>query len=108
MWLLQRVVGRHADPYRGVDLRQLGDHEHVFDVAEPGAAVLLGEEDAQEAQLARLGDDLAGKLLALVDLVDDRIDLAAGELPCGLLDGALLVGQGKVHVIVLLERSSHG
>ena len=94
----QRVVRRDADADRGVDLGQLGDDDHVLDVAEAGAAVLLGEDDAEEAELARLGDDLAGELLALVDLVDDRIDLAAGELPRGLLDGALLVGQGKIHV----------
>ena len=36
-----------------------------------------------------------------VELVDDRIDLAAGELPRGLLDGALLFGQGKIHVFLL-------
>jgi hypothetical protein len=41
----QRVVGRDADPDRRVDLGQLGDHQHVLDVAEAGAAELLGEDD---------------------------------------------------------------
>ena len=72
--------------------------DDVFDIAEPGAAVLLGEDDAEEPELSRLRHHLAGELLRLVDLVDDGIDLAAGELPRGLLDGALLFGQGKVHV----------
>ena len=51
----------------------------------------------RKPELPRLPHHLAGELLLLVDLVDDRIDLAAGELPRGLLDGALLVGQGKIH-----------
>ncbi len=81
----QRVVGGHADADRRVDLRQLGDHQHVLDVAEPGAAQLLGEEDAEEAELAGLVHHLAREPLALVDLLDDGVDLAAGELARGLL-----------------------
>src|SRR6185369_6461926 len=90
----QGVVGGDTDPDRRIDLGQLGDDEDVFDVAEAGAAEVLGEDDAQEAELARLGHHLAGELLALVD---DGVDFTPGELPGGLLDGALFVGQGKIH-----------
>jgi hypothetical protein len=92
----QRVVGSHADPDRRVDARQLGDHEDVLDIAQTGAAVLFGEDDAEKAQLPGLHHHLAREALALVDLVDDRVHLLAGEGPCGLLDGALLVGEGKI------------
>ena len=51
----QGVVGGDADADRGVDPGDLGDDEDVFDVAEPGAAELFGEEDAEEAELAGLG-----------------------------------------------------
>src|SRR5581483_10819425 len=69
------------------------DHDHVLDVAEPGAAVLLGEDDAEEAQLAELRHHLARELLRLVDLLDDGVDLAAGELAHRLLDVPLLRGE---------------
>src|SRR6185295_7276239 len=99
----QRVVRGDADAHRGIDARKLRDDDDVFDVAEPGAAVLLRKDDAEEAQLPRLRHHLARELLALVDLVDERVHLAAGELPRGLLNGALLLGERKVH-----ERSSSG
>ena len=40
---------------------------------------------------------LAGKPLGLVDLVDDRLDLAAGELAGRVADGALLFGEREIH-----------
>jgi hypothetical protein len=93
----QGVVGGDADPQRRVDLRQLGDHQDVVDVAEAGAAELLGEQDAEKAELAGLAHHVAGKALRLVDLVDDRLDLAAGEIACRVADGALVLVEGKIH-----------
>ncbi len=93
----QRVVGGDRDADRRVDLRQLGDHQHVFDVAHAGAAVLLREDDPQEAELAGLLDDVGRKALGLVDLVDDRVDLAQGEIAGGFLHGALVFGERKIH-----------
>ena len=95
----QRVMGGHADADRRIDARQLGDHQDVFDVAQPGAAVLLGKQDAEEAELSGLEHHLARETLALVDLVDDRVNLLARESSCGFLNGALLVGEGKIHSV---------
>src|SRR5205823_5752063 len=54
----QRVVRGDADAHRGVDARQLGDDDDVLDIAQARAAVLLREEDAEEAELAGLPDHL--------------------------------------------------
>ncbi len=80
----ERVVGRDADADRRIDLGELGHDQHVLEVAEAGAAVLLREDDAEEAEVGRLAHQLHRKALRLVDLVDDRIDLGERELdaPC--------------------------
>ncbi len=93
----ERIVRRHRDADRRVDLRQLGHHEDVLDVAESGAAQLLGEEDAEEAELGGLGHDGARELLRLVELLDVGGDFFFGELARRGADRLLLFGQGKVH-----------
>ena len=54
----QRRVGGERDADRGVDPRQLLDRERVGERVGAAAAVLLGERDPHQAQLAHLGDDL--------------------------------------------------
>ena len=61
------------------------------------AAVLLGERDAHEPELAELADDLVGEALLAVELLRDGRDLVAGEVPDQLLDRPVVVGQLEVH-----------
>ena len=90
--------GRRRDADRRIDLRQLGDHEHVLDVAEAGAAELLGEDDAEEAELRRLAPS------PRAGTSGSRRSRRRSDRPRGgrtrarSPDGALLVGEGKVHL----------
>ncbi len=63
----------------------------------PGAAVLLGDRDAEEAELGHLGDDLGRPAPGLVELRGLGGDLAGGEVARRALDEALLFGQLEVH-----------
>ena len=54
----ERGVRAERDRDRGVDPRQLLDGERVGERVGAAAAVLLGERDAHQAELAELGDDL--------------------------------------------------
>jgi len=49
------------------------------EVVAPHAAVLLGERQPEQAELAHLGHDVVGELAALVVAADDRRDHVAGE-----------------------------
>ena len=54
----ERGVRAQRDRDRGVDARQLLDRERVGERVGAAAAVLLGERDAHQAQLAELAHDL--------------------------------------------------
>src|ERR1700759_1379290 len=59
-------------------------------VAPPHPAVLLGERQPEQAELAHLGHDVVGKLTALVVAADYRRDHVAGELGDGVPQVLLL------------------
>ena len=93
----QRIVRRHAQGEAALHRAQLFDHVHVIDVGERRAAVLLGEDHAEESQLAGFAEDLDGEVLRLVPLRDVRLDLALAELAHHVANLLLLVGQTEIH-----------
>ncbi len=80
--------------------RQLLDDHRVGRQVEPHPAVLLGDRDAEQAQLLHLLDDRSGELVLVVVVLRVREDLLVGELPHHLADRLLLIG--------LLDRYGHG
>src|SRR5258706_15815421 len=78
-----RPVGR-AD--RGRCPRNLLDRNAMLEVPEPRAAILLLDGNAVQAELADFRPEVAGKLIALVDLVGARRNLVAREIVHGLAD----------------------
>ena len=93
----ERDVGGHGDRHRRVDPGQLFHRECVGEDVAAAAAVLLGEGDAHQAEIAELLDDLVGEGLGAVQLFGDGRDLAHGEITDCLPEQALLVSQIKVH-----------
>src|SRR6185369_1912278 len=67
-----RAVGK---PYRGRRPRHLFHRDAVLEIAETGAAILLLDRDAVQAERADLGPEIARKLIAAVDFGGARRDL---------------------------------
>ena len=67
----------------------------------PRQPVLLGQRGTVEAQLAHLGDEVAGKGLILGVLLDDGEHFGIDELAGGLADQPLLVREQalKAHIV---------
>jgi hypothetical protein len=93
----QRRVRAHRDRNGRVDARELLDRQRVGERVAARAAVLLGERDPHEPELAQLGDDLVREALLAVELLGHRRDLVAGEVADGLLDEAVVVGEVEEH-----------
>ena len=55
------------------------DGHDMLQIAKPGAAILLFDGDAVQAELAHLGPQVTGEFVAAVDLVGDRRDPVGGE-----------------------------
>ena len=75
----ERIVRRDDDADRAVDAREFLDRSGVFDVAEAGAAVFFGKDDAEQAHFGELGHDFGWKVRGFVPLHDVRGDFAFGE-----------------------------
>ena len=93
----QRRVRAHRDRHARVDARELLDGERVCSVSPPAAAVLLGERDPHQPELAHLGHDLVGEALLAVELLGHGRDLLLGEVADGLLEQPVVVGEVEVH-----------
>jgi hypothetical protein len=99
----ERRVRAHRDRHGRVDPRELLDGDRVGQRVAARAAVLLGERDAHEPELAELRDDLVREALLAIELLGHRRDLVAGEVADGLLDEAVVVGQVEEHRGVNLD-----
>ena len=90
-----------TDDNRGgaAGLGDLFNGHGVGQVVAAGAAVLLGERDAQQAQLCQLGDGLAGEALFFVDLLRQRLYLVLRELAVHLAEHLMLFGQREIHFV---------
>ncbi len=71
--------------------RELCDGERVGRQIEPEAAVLLRDPHPEQPHLAQALDDLLGVLVARLEIVRDRDDLAVDEVAHGVQDVELLV-----------------
>ena len=100
----ERGVRGHRDRDRGVDPGQLLDRERVGERVAAPAAVLLGERDPHQAELAHLRDQLVGERLRAVELLGDGRDLVAGEVADGVAQQPLLVGELEVHAAAQTTR----
>src|SRR5581483_11377949 len=93
----QAVVRRHGERDRRVDARELLDADAVVDGGHRGAAVLLGELDAHEAERREAMNQLDREVLRLVPLADVRTDFGFGELADAPAQQRLLVRRTEVH-----------
>ena len=93
----EAVVRGHRQRHARIDARELFDADAVIDRAHAGAAVVLGELDAHQAELGELRQQLFGKVLSLVPRPsrwDESRFRRIRERSC---EGGLLVGQRKIH-----------
>jgi hypothetical protein len=90
-------VRAQRDRHGRVDPRELLDGDRVGERVGPRAAVLLGERDAHQPQLAELGHDLVGEPLLPVELLGHRGDLLLGEVADGAADEVVVGGEVEVH-----------
>ncbi len=86
----ERHPGLQRDRDRGIDPGQFLQGQAEREVVAAHAAVLLGERQAEQAELAHPGHDVVGELAALVVAADDRRDHVAGELGDGVPQVLLL------------------
>jgi hypothetical protein len=93
----QGVVDREDDARGGADPADLLDHQAVGEGVHAGAAVLLGDGDSGEAQLAGLIEERAREFAALVDFLGARPHDLLGEPADGLLQQLLLFGELDSH-----------
>ena len=84
-------VRRDRDGHRGVNPRQLLDGDGVGERVQAGAAQLLRDGHAHQAQPAEGRDDRVGEAALAVERLGDRRDLALRDLPDGGAEGDLLV-----------------
>ena len=90
-------VHRDRDADSCVRSRELLEHEDVGEEVGTGAAELLGDADAHEAELAELREELAREGVIAIPRGRVRRDLGLGHLPGELLDRALLGSEREVH-----------
>jgi hypothetical protein len=73
-----RAIGQ-SDRRRGA--ADLLHDDHVLDIAEAGAAILLLDGDAEQTEIAELLPQIGGKRILSVDLGGPRRDLGEREAP---------------------------
>ena len=93
----ERRVRRVGGPGRPAGGGHFLDRERIGHVVEPRAAVRLGHEDAQRAQVAQAGHDLAREPCGAVVLRGHRLDASLGERPDGVAKLPLRLGELDVH-----------
>ena len=98
-----RAVGQ-ADRRRRA--RDFLDRDAVLEIAEPGAAIFLLDGNAVQAERADLRPEVAGKLIALVDLGGARRDLVAGEILHGFADRVR--GLAEIEIEHPMRVGNHG
>ena len=90
-------VHRDGDADARVRARELLEHEDVREEVGAGAAVLLGDAGAHQAELGELREELAREAVLAIPLGRVRLDLLAREVAGERLDLFLLRGELKVH-----------
>jgi hypothetical protein len=93
----ERGVGRNDEAEGAPDPADLFNGDRVGEVVEAGAALLLGDRDAEPARLAELLDDLDGEAPLALVLVDDRRDLLRHEVADRGAEELVLAREVEVH-----------
>ena len=89
----QAGLDAHGRAVAAVDPLDFARHQAVADVVDPGAAVVLGQGRAQEAQRAHLGHDLPVEALVAVGLEHPGHQLLLAVGPGGVADEVLVLAQ---------------
>ena len=84
-------VDHHADG--GVGLGEGFDGQDGVEEGSAGAAVLLGDFNAHEAEVEELFDEAGVHVGGIVHVADKRGDSVAGEVADGSLEEAFLFGE---------------
>ena len=87
---------RKGDRDGGVDARELLDRDRIGHGVAAGAAVLLGDRQAHQPELAELCDELVREAGLAVELLGDGRDLRLRELADGAPDQLLLVAELEI------------
>ena len=84
-------------PERAPHAADLLDRDRVGQGVEAGAALVLGDRDAEPAELADPADDLGREAALALVLVDDRRDLGDHEVADRVAQQVVLGGEVEVH-----------
>ncbi len=87
---MMSVWTRKPGPFDAGPGQLLGHHHVVAEVGDPGAAVLLGDVEAEQALRAGLGPEVAGDDAVLLPLVVEGDDLLLQEGADGLAERLVL------------------
>ena len=90
-------MGRDDQPERAPDAPDLLDRDRVGQRVEAGAALVLGDRDAEPAHLAEAPDDVDREAPLALVLVDDRRDLLDHEVADRRAQQGMLGGEVEVH-----------
>ncbi len=96
----ERALYRNEAAEAGIAALQLLHDEPVLHVVHAGAAVAF-QVRAQEAEPAQLGDQLGGEARVAVAVADDGHQAVVDELPRGLADQQLILGEEGIDVHVV-------
>ena len=88
---------RHDEPERAPDPPDLLDRDRVGERVEAGPALVLGDRDAEPAELADPADDLGRKPSRSLVLVDDRRHLGDHEVADRVTQEDMLRREVEVH-----------
>ena len=93
----QRGVGGDDEPERAPHPRDLLDRDGVGERVHAGAALVLGDRDAEPAHLAQPADDLDREAVLSLVLLDDRRDLVLHEVADRRPEQLVLRREVQVH-----------
>ena len=93
----KRIVRGYDDADRAVHAGEFFNGDYVFDVAEAGATIFFGKDDAEQTHFGELGHDFAGKVGDFVPLHDVRKDFAFGKFANAAAELVLFIRKREVH-----------
>ena len=88
-------MGRDDEPERAPHAPDLLDRDGVGEGVHPGAALVLGDRDAEPAHLAEPADDLDREAALPLVLLDDRRDLLRHEVADRRREAARAPARGR-------------
>src|SRR6185369_6976549 len=94
---IQTGVDRHDDAQKSVDCFEFLANQAQRDVIKTSAAILFGNANAQQVQLAHLPQHFRVKLLRLVPLLDEGSNLLLRKLAHGLHQSLVIFRQLEIN-----------